>query len=149
MNPHERHRYFAEAGYPPTSGNPPADPEQRRAFEETLAGVFIAAGLCVLILIFLNTSFGPPSMTARMERVVQQLDGMKEISPETAQAIERLVSQPGYDCYRVSCDAQLTARNGAVRAQLSSLLAKKRLTSEDHIKKSPIPMMITSSAKDP
>ena len=147
MNPHERHRYFAEAGFPPTSGNPPVDPEQRRAFEETLAGVYCCRAMRA------NPHFSEhqlcPTMTARMERVVQQLDGMKEMSLETAQAIERLVSQPGYDCNRVSCDAQLTARNSAVRAQLSSLLAKKRLTNEDHIKKSPIPMMITSSAKDP
>jgi hypothetical protein len=139
---------LGEACYQRAAWRPPADEAQRRVLERWLAGLLLAIGLCVAMALFLNSSFGPQEMTGRMERMIKQLDTLREIPPETAQVIERVIRQPGYDCNQVSCDVQLKSRNSAVRAQLFSLL-EKRLTSEPTIAKSPKPPIdeITSSAR--
>jgi hypothetical protein len=75
----------------------------------------------------LNNNFGPSATTDRMERIVAQLDRTSAIRPETAEAIARIISQPGYDCERVACDQNLKARNMAVRFRLETSLALKAL----------------------
>jgi hypothetical protein len=118
-------RYLCEAGYPRAIWRAPADPEQRRVWENWLMGMLVAIGTCVAVTFFLSKGYGPQETTAQMERIVKQLDQIKTITPETARAIERMVSQPSYKCDHLPCDAQLKDRNHAVRAQLATLLAAK------------------------
>jgi hypothetical protein len=103
----------------------PADPEQRRVWENWLKGLLVAIGSCVAATFFLGNGYGPDETTAHMERLVKQLDRMTTITPETARMIARLVSQPGYDCDRVACDARLRERNRAVRADLATAMVVK------------------------
>jgi hypothetical protein len=119
--------YVCEAGYERVSWRPPAGPEQI-VLEKWLKGFLAVITLCVAaigMVTVLNNNFGPSATTDRMERIVAQLDGMNAIRPETAQAIARIMSQPGYDCERVACDQNLKARNMAVRFRLETSLALK------------------------
>jgi hypothetical protein len=123
MNREER--YLCEVGYPRAVWRAPADPEQRRVWENWLKGLLLAIGSCVVITLLLGKGYGPHDTTAQMERLVKQLDRMTTISPEAARAIAGMVSQPGYDCDRVACDARLRERNRAVRADLATALVTK------------------------
>jgi hypothetical protein len=120
-------RYLCEAGYERASWRPPAGPEQI-VLEKWLKGFLAAIAACVVgigLVTVLNNNFGPSATTDRMERIVAQLDRTSAIRPETAQAIARIISQPGYDCDRVACDQNLKARNMAVRFRLETSLALK------------------------
>jgi hypothetical protein len=121
MNKEER--YLCEAGYPRAVWRPPV--EQRRVWENWLKGLLVAIGSCVAVGFFLGNGYGPQEPTAHMERLAKQLDGMTTITPETARMIARMVSQPGYDCDRIACDAQLKERNRAVRADLATVMVAK------------------------
>jgi hypothetical protein len=63
--------------------------------------------------------------TAQMELLAQKLDRATVIPAPTANQLERLIGQPGYDCRHVSCSAELAARNEAARTRLEQLLATK------------------------
>jgi hypothetical protein len=122
-------RYVCEAGYERVSWRAPAGPEQI-VLERWLKGFLAVIALCVAgigLVTVLNNNFGPSATTDRMERIVAQLDRTSAIRPETAEAIARIISQPGYDCERVACDQNLKARNMAVRFRLETSLALKAL----------------------
>jgi hypothetical protein len=120
-------RYLCEAGYQRTASCPPANPDQV-ALEKWLMGFLGVIASCVAIIglvTALSNNFGPGALTDRMERIVAQVDRMTAIRPETAAAIARMISQPGYDCEQVACDQNLRARNMAVRFRLETSLALK------------------------
>jgi hypothetical protein len=125
-------RYLSEAGYERAAWRPPAGPEHEPVRERRLKGLMVAVAACCVVglVVTLNNNFGPDETTARMERILTQLDQMNSIRPETAQAITRIISQPGYDCERIACDAKLKARNMAVRFRLETLLTAKALAGE-------------------
>lgn len=125
-------RYLSEAGFERAAWGPPAGPEHPPGPERRLKGLMVAAAACFVVglVVTLNNNFGPDETTARMERILTQLDRMNSIRPNTAQAITRIISQPGYDCERIACDAKLKARNMAVRFRLETSLAAKAVAGE-------------------
>jgi hypothetical protein len=105
-------RYLCEAGYERAAWRPPAGPEQI-VLEKWLKGFLAAIAVCVAaigLVTALNNNFGPSATTDRMERIVAQLDRMNAVRPETAQAIARIISQPGYDCARIKTSRRATWR---------------------------------------
>ena len=68
--------------------------------------------------------------TDQIETLKSALSGTSAISPEVARAIEQQITQPVYDCNQMPCSAALQHRNYAARAQLRSILARKRLPDE-------------------
>ena len=123
MNRQER--YLCEAGYPRAVWRPPADPEHRRVWEQWLKGLLVTIASCVALALFLGKDYGPQDTTAQMEHIAKQLEKMDHAAPQTVQAIQDLMSKPGYDCERVACGAALKQRNRAVRARLRTLLAAR------------------------
>jgi hypothetical protein len=111
-----------EAGYERVVWRDPSHPKPHT--ERWLLGAG-AACLVLVVIAALNDNFGPHAATARMERILVQLDRMSAIRPETARAAMRIIRQPGYDCEQVACDTRLKARNMAVRFRLETLLATK------------------------
>jgi hypothetical protein len=121
--------YLCDAGRARAAwhARPRPQPAERRAWDKWLVGLVIAVASSVALglMLMLNSTFGPYEATARMERVAAHLDRMGSIRPETARAIMRVISQPGYDCEQVACDATLKRRNLAVRFRLASLVTAK------------------------
>jgi hypothetical protein len=128
-------RYLCEAGYERAVWRPPAVSEHQPVRERRIKGLMIALAACCVVgmLVALNNNFGPHETTARMERILTQLERMHSIRPEIADAITRIISQPGYDCERIACDANLKARNMAVRFRLETSLAAKALVGEREV----------------
>jgi polysaccharide pyruvyl transferase WcaK-like protein len=120
-------KYLCEVGYARAAWHWPTNPEQQHARDRWLIGLLVAVTSClaVITVLGLNHSFGPHATTAHIERIATRLDRMTTIHPNTANAIMRIVGQPGYDCDRVACDAQLAARNSAAHARLATALAAK------------------------
>jgi hypothetical protein len=125
-------RYLCEAGYERAVWRPPAGPEHQPVRERRIKGLMTMLAVCFVvgIIMALNSGFGPDVTTARMERILTQLERMHSIRPVTAEAITRIINQPGYDCERIACDANLRARNMAVRFRLETSLAAKALVGE-------------------
>jgi hypothetical protein len=120
-------RYRCDAGHPHAAWRPPADPAERRVWDKWINGLLATAAACFALglIVILNGRFGPHEATARMERLLAHLDRMPAIRPETAQAITRIMSQRGYDCEQVACNARLAERNITVRFRLVTALAAK------------------------
>ena len=125
-------RYLCEAGYERAAWRRPAGPEHQPMRERQIKGLLLVLAACFIVgtIVTLNNNFGPDETTARMERILTQLERMHSIRPENAEAITRIISQPGYDCERIPCDANLKARNMAVRFRLETSLAAKALAGE-------------------
>jgi hypothetical protein len=120
-------RYLCEAGYARAAWRSPGSPERQVIPDKWLKGLLVAIAACGAIGLAMasRNDFGPRETTARMERMIEQIDRMSAIRPETAQAIARVISQPAYDCDQVACDQNLKARNMAVRFGLETSLAEK------------------------
>jgi len=125
-------RYLCEAGYERAAWRQPAGPEHHPVRERRIKGLMTTLAACFIVgmLVASSNNFGPDETTVRMERILTQLERMHSIRPETAEAITRIINQPGYDCERIACDANLKARNMAVRFRLETSLAAKALVGE-------------------
>jgi hypothetical protein len=125
-------RYLCEAGYERAAWRPATAADHHPVRPWPIKGLMTVLAACFVIgtLVALNNNFGPDETTTRMERILTQLERMHSVRPETAQAVARIISQPGYDCERIACDANLKARNMAVRFRLETTLAAKALAGE-------------------
>jgi hypothetical protein len=92
-----------------------------------LCGWLTAVAACAFWVAILVATGGmrPVEATAQMELLAQKLDRATVIPAPTANQLERLIGQPGYDCRHVSCSAELAVRNEAARTRLKQLLASK------------------------
>jgi hypothetical protein len=66
--------------------------------------------------------------TIQMERFARRLELIKQVPPETAAEIARIVSRPEFDCAKVRCRPALVQRNTAVRAYLLALINSGKLS---------------------
>lgn len=66
--------------------------------------------------------------TVEMERLAAKLERVKQIPPETALEVGRIVGRSEFDCAQVSCRASLEQRNTAARAHLLALIRAQTLT---------------------
>jgi hypothetical protein len=89
--------------------------------------LILALGLCAAVAL-LCAEFGarhPADATARMEQLAGQIDRARVLHPDAVRQLEQLMDMPQYDCARVACNADLQARNQAVRARLKRSIASK------------------------
>jgi hypothetical protein len=119
-------RYLCGAGHARASWRPPSDRTEWRVWVTWLMCLFLFLGASVTVILLFNKGFSPRDTTAQMEQIAKRLERMKTIRPEVAQVIGTLISQPRYDCDRVPCAQDLSERNRAVRARLTSMLAESR-----------------------
>ena len=69
----------------------------------------------------------PVEATALMERLTGKIEHAQKLHADTAREIARLMSQPWFDCNRVTCSEALRVRNAGVRQRLKLLVAGKTL----------------------
>jgi hypothetical protein len=93
--------------------------------------LFVVAACCCWAVTMMMTT-GTPSVeaTLQMERLAAQLERTTAIPAAAANAVARIVGQPGYDCRHVACSAELADRNRTARARLETLLASKAPANE-------------------
>ncbi len=92
-------------------------------------------GLACLLVIIVMFGYRPDRQraleaTIQMEQLTAILGHAKAIAPNTAREITQLISQPVYDCGRVTCGAELERRNLVARLRLKALLSKDALPGE-------------------
>ncbi len=133
---------------------PQAKQQRAKYLSENIRIVFVMTGSMVCLLAFVlisattanrhSTSEAVAQMenkgtkrtleaTDQIERLTTILEPAKAIEPNTAHEIAQLIHQPNYDCDKVTCSAELQARNHRARSNLQTLLAKKALPDENAI----------------
>jgi hypothetical protein len=96
-------------------------------WSRTLHGAFAVIAACATAAWSL-AAFGtgrPVEATVRMEQLAARIDHADSNHPDTVQELTRMLALPRYDCSRTACDAELQARNRAVRLRLEALIATK------------------------
>jgi len=144
VNSNERH--LSEAGYERAAWPPQRGAEPLPGWNNWLAGLVVAAGACFAVLMVwaFNNNFGPYQATARMERILAQVESMPVIRPETVEVVMRIIGRHGYDCDLIDCDHKLATRNLAVRSQLVTLVKPKRSADKPDVLLSPaVEVMLT------
>jgi hypothetical protein len=138
-----KERHLGEAGYERAAWRAPTRGEPLPGWNKWVVRLVVAVGACFVVLMVwaLNNNFGPYQATARMERILAQLEDMPEIRPETAQVVMRVIGRPGYDCEQVACDHKLAARNLAVRSHLITLTATTLADKSDPVLSSAVEVM--------
>jgi hypothetical protein len=85
----------------------------------------VAACACWAMIMMMTDGKRPVEATVQMERLAEKLERTTAIPAATANAVARVLGQPGYDCRYVACSAQLADRNRTARTRLENLLADK------------------------
>jgi hypothetical protein len=95
----------------------------------------IGGSIAAAMVLTLAVIYGPHTRSERqlaatveMERLAAKLERVRQIPPETAFEVGRIVARPEFDCARVSCRPSLEQRNTAVRAHLLALIRAQTLT---------------------
>ena len=114
-------------GHSPAVCSPPAAIERRLMWRKWLKGGVAAIAFSGAVALFwvARGTVPPLEATAQMERLAAKVERAQSIPPDTVREITRLIGQPWYDCNQVACNAQLQARNSAVRNRLKTLIATK------------------------
>jgi hypothetical protein len=73
-------------------------------------------------------SESPLQATAIMERLAAKAEAAQRVAPETQDALFELLATPHYNCDRVKCDEQLTARNHLARERIRRVIFGESVT---------------------
>jgi hypothetical protein len=85
----------------------------------------VAACACWAMIMMMTGGTRPDEATLQMEQLAEKLESTTAIPTATANAVARVLGQPGYDCRQVGCSAQLAERNRTARARLQNVVANK------------------------
>ena len=95
----------------------------------------VGGSIAAAVVLTLAVIYGPHTRgerqlaaTVEMERLAAKLEHVKQVPPETALAVARLVGKREFDCTQVSCRPSVEQRNTAARAYLLSLIWQQTLT---------------------
>jgi hypothetical protein len=86
--------------------------------------VSLSAALFASAIVLTSTGLNesPHQATAIMERLAAKAEAARQITPETQDAVFELLATPHYNCERIKCDEQLTARNRLARERLRNAI---------------------------
>ena len=118
---------LSDLGSSPPAVAVPADTDGKRAkvlgwFAVAITGIGLIGAVS---LMWAGNITQTLEATVRMERLAAKMEHAKSLDLTTASYIERVISQPSYNCNQVTCSKTLEARNRAARNRLRTLMAAK------------------------